>query len=242
MILNTEILKKAVSDATYTFFQEEIRRARIIGLGTGSTVKFLIKKLIEENILQSKQVFVSSLDIKLFIERYGVKPYLPFELNTRLNIYIDGFDEASYNLDLVKGRGGAFYWEKILAKKARLRIYIADYTKWNNKPYLYLKPIPIEVSRNKLVEVYGILNDMSLKPVIRMGRSRDGPVITDSGNHIIDIKPGIVYHPEKLENEILKIDGVIDTGIFTSKLVDYVIIAGPNEHYIKIYGGGRTSY
>lgn len=235
-------LKKLVSEFAFRFFYNEILNSKVIGLGTGSTVRYLINLLIENNIINNKVVVVSSSDTRLILEKYGINSYTPIDFSGEVDLYIDGFDEASYNLDLVKGRGGAFNWEKLIAEKARIRIYIADYTKWNNKPYLYLKPVPVEVCKEKIMKVYNILDKMGLKPIIRMSRSRDGPVITDSNNYIIDIKPGIIYYPEKLDKMLHAIEGVVSTGIFPSKLVDYVIIAGPSENIIKIYSVGRASY
>jgi len=215
--------------------------ADTIGLGTGSTTKFFIEFLIRDRVLHDKDIYVSSIDTLLYLRSKGLEPRTPEELRKSVDIYVDGFDEASLKMDLVKGRGGAFHWEKILAKNAELRVYIADYTKWSNSVYLHFKPIPVEVAREKLLKVYEIFKYMGLNPRIRLGTGRDGPVITDSGNYIIDLYPNIIENPVEFEKMVVSVEGVIDTGIFPSNLVDYIVLVGPNEWEVRIFSNNRKA-
>jgi len=237
--MSLEYLKTRASYIAFKLFFNELIEAEVIGLGTGSTVKPFIDLLIKEGVLSGKEIYVSSSDTLLYLRARGLNALMPDPMSGRVNreidIYVDGFDEASRNLVLIKGRGGAFHLEKVLAKNSEVRIYIADYTKWNDSNYLYLKPIPVEVVKERVLDIYSALESMGLKPRIRVGSGRDGPVITDGGNYIIDIYPNIVRDPAGLEAQLMSIGGVIDTGIFLPELVDHVVIAGPREWEVKLF-------
>jgi len=237
--LYTDFLKEKAGFIAYKLFYRNLIEADAVGLGTGSTVKFFIELLIKDNVLRGKDIYVSSIDTLLYLRSKGLESHTPEELSKTIDIYVDGFDEASLKMDLVKGRGGAFHWEKILAKNSKLRIYIADYTKWSNSIYLHFKPIPVEVAREKLLKVYEIFKNMGLNPRIRSGAGRDGPVITDSGNYIIDLYPGMVENPVEFEKVVMSVEGVIDTGIFPSNLVDYIVLTGPNEWEVRVFSNNR---
>jgi len=227
-----EYYKKLVCNVAYEFFKDVFKEASVIGLGTGSTVRYFIDLLVQNSMLKEKIVFSSSTSTHNYLASMGIESRLAPEASSQIDVYIDGFDEASIRMDLVKGRGGAFNWEKILASRSKLRIYVGDYSKFNGKDYLYLKPIPIEVKPNKLMSVYNYFKDRGFNPVIRMD-SKSSYVVTDSGNNIIDIKPGVILDPEAFDKE-LRIDGVVETGIFINKLVDYILISGPEKGLVRV--------
>uniref|UniRef100_A0A7C4D746 Ribose 5-phosphate isomerase A n=1 Tax=Staphylothermus marinus TaxID=2280 RepID=A0A7C4D746_STAMA len=231
-----EFLKKRVCEICFKLFRDNIVDSRVIGLGTGSTIKYFIDLLFSSKLHVGREIVVSSIDTQQYIlMKHGVLTKTVLDLNDNVDIYIDGFDEASTNLDLIKGRGGAFYWEKLLASRSSLRIYIGDYTKWNGREYLYMKPIPIEVEKEYLYRVLDTLISRNIKAKIRMNKSREGPVVTDSGNYIIDVYSYKVVKPVETDNWFKNIKGVVETGIFPNQLVDYVLIAGPGENLFKLY-------
>ncbi len=226
-------LKRIVGEYVYSYLYDVLRDADSIGLGTGSTIKYFIDRLVGSGILADKEIYVSSLDTLLYLEKHGYKTYTP-HISGVIDVYIDGFDEASNRLDLVKGRGAALLWEKQLALRSKLRIYIGDYTKLNNRDYLYLKPVPIEVSPPTLPYVVNRLREEGVRFRIRMGRGKDGPVITDSGGVVIDLYLGRIEDAGERDRWIKRINGVVETGLFPHKLVDIVLISYPNG-VVRVY-------
>ncbi len=226
--------KRLVGLYAYHYLLDYLEEASVIGLGTGSTIKYFIDELLRNKFLNGKEVVVSSQDTLLYLYQYGVKPYTPHIGSSIIDLYVDGFDEMSNNLDLVKGRGAALFWEKQLALRSKFRIYIGDYTKINNRDYLYLKPVPIEVSPPTLPYVTRILRENGYKFKIRTGKAKDGPIVTDTGNYIIDLYIDMISDAERLDKKLKSINGVIETGLFPHKLVDTVIVAYP-DNIIKVY-------
>jgi len=119
-----------------------IQGVKLVGLGTGSTVKKFIDVCLD--YLKNKYIIASSQDTLLYSKIKGLTALDPLMVN-HIDVYIDGADEVSINLDLVKGRGGALLREKTLAYLSSKRIYVVDYTKYTGRSYLYSKSIPVEI-------------------------------------------------------------------------------------------------
>jgi ribose 5-phosphate isomerase A len=203
--------------------------ARLIGLGTGSTIKVFIDVCID--YIRERGIYASSVDTALYLyEKYGLRP-LDIQTLEHLEVYVDGADEVSSRLDLVKGRGGALLREKLLALSASTRIYVVDYTKYTGVEYLYAKPIPVEVVPVTVNYVLREVRKLGFEPQIRTGAGKDGPVISDNGNYIIDLKPLKHVTSAKSVHERLKlVHGVVETGIFPGEdLVDVVVVGYPDR-------------
>lgn len=233
--MNIETIKEKVSIKALNDLIPLIEESRVIGLGTGSTVKYFIRELFRKNLHRGKTFVVSSIDTLLFVKKYSMETCLACISSVeRVDIYVDGADEVSNNLDLVKGRGAAFLREKMIALRARYRVYLVDYSKYNGKNYLYKKAIPVEIVMHSLPWILEKLrlNDQ-FKPVIRMGKVKDGPIISDNGNIIIDLYPlKPIERPEDIDRRLRLINGVIETGIFPRSLVDMVYIGYENKTII----------
>jgi ribose 5-phosphate isomerase A len=227
-------LKVIVGKYTFKLFSKLLEKASVIGLGTGSTIKYLIDELISNNVLRYKTIVVSSYDTLYYINNFGIEGYTPLTYNGEIDIYFDGFDEASIKMDLIKGRGAALVWEKRLASMSEIRVYVGDYTKINKREYLYMKPLPIEVSKEKINNVINSLKKHGFIPIIRMGARKDGPVISDNGGFIIDVIYDKITNAEETDNLLKSIDGVIDTGLFPARLVDYIISSYPGG-IVKVF-------
>lgn len=201
--------------------------ASVIGVGTGSTVKLLITKC--RDFFTERVLVPSSHDTLLHLVSLGLNMVVDPAGVEDIDLYIDGADEVSGKLDLVKGRGGAFLREKSLAVRSRVRMYVVDYTKYTGLNHIYAKPIPIEVVPVSVKYVIRKLQELGYgEPLLRMGTGKDGPVVSDNGNFIVDyrlLKP--VEDPLSLHNTLKLVHGVIETGIFPSNLVDIIVVGEP---------------
>ena len=188
----------------------------LLGMGTGSTVNFLID-LLPEIKNKISAVASSSVQTENLLKMNGFEVQALNQLGM-LDLYIDGADEATKNLHLIKGGGGALTREKILAGNSKKFICIADETKLVKR--LGIFPLPIEVIpmarsfvSREIIKYHG-------KPVYREN------FVTDNGNEIIDIHNLDIVDPIQLENELNQIPGVVTVGIFARRKADVLLIAG----------------
>ena len=211
---------------------ELIKDGMIVGLGSGSTAKLFIEelgKLVKEGL--DILAIPSSIDSHLLAVENGI-PLTDLFQHPEVDIYIDGADQVDENLNLIKGGGGALTREKVLAHASKKFYVIVDENKLVERLSM---PIPIEV----LPFAYGFvkkrLEEMGFRCELREGKGKLRPVISDNGNFIADVHAGVVENPEKMERD-LKIVGIIENGIFPSKIVDGVIVGrrGTTEILKKI--------
>ena len=197
---------------------KHIQNDCLLGMGTGSTVNFLID-LLPEIKNKISAVASSSVQTENLLKMNGFEVQALNQLGM-LDLYIDGADEATKNLHLIKGGGGALTREKILAENSKKFICIADETKLVKR--LGVFPLPIEVIpmarsfvSREIIKYHG-------KPVYREN------FVTDNGNEIIDIHNLDIVDPIQLENDLNQIPGVVTVGIFARRKADVLLIAG--EH------------
>ncbi|MHA1239103.1 MAG: ribose-5-phosphate isomerase RpiA [Candidatus Odinarchaeia archaeon] len=201
---------------------KEIKDGQVIGIGSGSTVSYLIKFLGEKIKSRELDILAVPSSYQSFYElvNAGVK-VTSLDEHPQLDITIDGADEVDGNFNMIKGGGAALTREKIIASVAKKVVIIVDYTKITEK--LGSKPVPVEVIPFAFKPVYLTLQKMGGKPVLRMGKHKMGPVITDNGNLIIDVKFSEITDPENFEWKINNIPGVVENGIFYN-LVDALYV------------------
>jgi len=184
-----------------------------IGIGTGSTVAFFIESLgarIREGL--SIQACATSYQSSLFCEEAGI-PLIPLRKLDRLDLAVDGADAIDPDLNAIKGGGAAQTVEKVVAAMADRYILIAD----TGKLCEYLGqtfPIPVEIIPDSLTYVSSRIREMGGEPVLRMARSKDGPVITDNGQFILDIHLSGKKDIFALDAALHHVPGVIETGLF----------------------------
>lgn len=216
--MNPDSKKLKVAKSSLDYIEHDC----VLGVGTGSTVNFLIDLL--PDLINKIQAVVSSSDESTKrLEAHG------FEVSNLNNIgnfdlYIDGADEATKNLHLIKGGGGALTREKILAANARKFVCIVDDSKIVDR--LGKFPLPIEVLPMAQSYIAREIVKMKGQPILREN------FITDNGNHILDIHNLDITNPIEMETVINQIPGVMTVGIFARRPADILLIA--EENTIKI--------
>ncbi|PDQ23126.1 ribose 5-phosphate isomerase A [Mesorhizobium sanjuanii] len=189
-----------------------------LGLGSGTTSHFFVRELgkhVADGLkLTCTTTSRSTNDVA---RQVGIALTDPNEIG-ELDLTIDGPDEIDREFNMIKGGGACLLWEKIIAHASRRMITICDETKIVER--LGGFPLPVEVvqfawkqTERMVVEA---LTDHRIKNAIIERRMRDGqPVVTDSGNFILDCRCGVIPSPAKLETELNRIPGVVENGLFT---------------------------
>ncbi|MEJ2705082.1 MAG: ribose-5-phosphate isomerase RpiA [Sedimentisphaerales bacterium] len=207
---------------------EAIRDHSIVGLGTGSTLRYAIEGLgrrVRNEGLDLKAV-TTSFQGQLLAREFGI-PTINSMNVLRLDVAIDGADEVDPDGNLIKGLGAALTKEKIVAAMAEHYIIVVD----QRKLVSHLgerAPVPVEVVPDALTLVERLLQKMGGQTTVRPDHSKAGPVVTDLGNLIIDVKFPRIEDPRVLERRINDIPGVVDNGLFLG-MVDEVIVGSITE-------------
>lgn len=195
-----------------------VKENDIVGLGTGSTSGFAIQELAKlvKGGLAIKGV-PSSVSTEKLARSLGI-PILPLGEVEAIDISIDGADEFTEGLDLIKGGGGALFREKIVASLSKNQIIITDFSK--KVAQLGAFKVPIEVLPVAFAYVKGRLE--GLNGIVQQ-RFKDGvALITDNQNYILDVDFGLLANPGELAVAINQIDGILAHGLFiglTSKVI-----------------------
>ncbi len=198
-----------------------IESGMIVGLGTGSTVKYAIEEISRRRL--NIECVSSSLHTEIFARELGIRIVSIDDVaESGIDLYIDGADQVDKNFNLIKGGGGAHFREKLLAKIARKFIVVVDESKLVEKLSM---PVPIEVVPFAWRYVLKELENIGATAEIRTSkRGKYGVVITDNNNFILDADFGIIKDPKKLEEDINKITGVVENGIFKNDLVSEIYV------------------
>ncbi|MCD6524542.1 MAG: ribose-5-phosphate isomerase RpiA [Thermococcus sp.] len=214
-----EELKKAVAKEALSFVDDDM----VIGLGTGSTTAYFIKllgELIREEELEVYGIPTSHQSRLLAIES-GI-PVISLDETDAIDIAVDGADEVDPNLNLIKGRGAALTMEKIVEYRAGTFIVLVDESKLVERLGEKM-PVPIEVIPAAWRAIAEELEVFNAKAELRMGVKKDGPVVTDNGNFILDAKFERIEDPLDMEIELNTIPGVVENGIFAD-IADVVLV------------------
>lgn len=199
---------------------------QVVGLGTGSTAAEMIRELgrrVREEGLSVTGV-ATSFHAAILARGEGIA-VRTLEDVERIDIAIDGADEVDPAKNLIKGGGGAHTREKVIASFADRFVVVVDDSKLVSK--LGEKfPVPVEAIPMALPLVMRRLRDLGGVPEIRMGVRKDGPVVTDQGNIVIDVRFNGLTNPAALEAAINAIPGVLENGIFAG-LADRILVASP---------------
>ncbi len=205
-------MKKAVAQAAL----EYVETGTVIGIGTGSTANHFIDALaaIKHRIDGTVASSVASAER---LEGHGIE-VLDLNMVDEISVYIDGADEATRHLHLIKGGGGALTREKIVAAASRKFVCIADESKLVD--ILGSFPLPVEVIPMARSYVARELVKLGGEPVLREGFT------TDNGNLILDIHGLQIMEPAKLEARLNNIAGVVTNGLFAIRPADVLLLGG----------------
>ncbi|MBX2857153.1 MAG: ribose-5-phosphate isomerase RpiA [Cellvibrionaceae bacterium] len=212
--MNQDELKGAVAKAALDYVLPSLESHSILGIGSGSTSNMFIDLLAQHRGAFSGTVASSEASAQR-LQAHGIQV---FDLNSidRLTFYIDGADETNPELDLIKGGGAALTREKIVASVADTFICIADQSKWVDTLGNY--PLPVEVIPMARAAVARKLAKLGGNPVMREG------VVTDNGNHILDVFDFTIPQPKHSEREINQIPGVVTNGLFAQRGADLLLL------------------
>jgi ribose 5-phosphate isomerase A len=203
-------MKKAVGAAAAGLVQDGM----MVGVGTGSTVVFFIEELgrrVREQGLGIVGV-PTSFQSRLLCTKLGI-PVRDMQDCARLDLAVDGADEVDPHLDLIKGGGASQTREKVVAAMARELVIVVDPSKM--VPALGTAfPIPVEVLPSGLAYVEQALRDLGGGPALRMGAGKDGPVVTDNGQFVLDVRFPPAVDLRRADLQMHAIPGVIETGLF----------------------------
>jgi ribose 5-phosphate isomerase A len=218
-----EALEKAKRAAGYRA-AEMVKEGMVVGLGTGSTVYFTIERL-SERVRDGLTItgIPTSFQTALRAKKAQI-PLTTLDDNPVIDIAIDGADEVDPKLRLIKGRGAALLREKCVAAAAKRFIVVVDEQKVVKK--LGTAAVPVEVLPFAIMPVLGQLRGLGCDPVIREAVRKDGPVITDNGNFIVDCKFADIRNPEKLETALAAIPGIVESGLFCGFVKKTTVIIG----------------
>lgn len=208
--MNKNTGKQAAARAALEF----VVPGEVLGVGTGSTVNFLIEELVANQVRIAGAVSSSSASTAR-LEAAGI-PVLDLNDVGELQTYIDGADETNHRRQLIKGGGAALTREKIIAAAAHRFVCIADEAKLVDT--LGAFPLPVEVIPMARSYVSRELSRLRGRPVWRE------KVVTDNGNHILDVHGLRIEDPLSLESAINQITGVVTVGLFAARPADVVIL------------------
>ena len=211
--MSQDAMKKAVAEAALKY----VEVGTVVGIGTGSTANFFIDALagIKHKIEGTVASSVASAER---LKKHGI-PVMELNAVGDISVYVDGADEATRYLHLIKGGGGALTREKIVAAASRKFVCIADQSKLVDM--LGKFPLPVEVIPMARSYVARQMVKLGGQPVLREGFT------TDNGNLILDVHNLEIIEPPELEATLNNIAGVVTNGIFALRPADVLLLGTP---------------
>jgi ribose 5-phosphate isomerase A len=189
-----------------------VKDVKVVGLGSGSTVGFIVREMAKLPDKGSIEFVPTSLQIKLEAEKSSLRIADENSI-PNMDIVFDGADQIDGKYNMIKGGGGALLREKILISAAKKVVILADTSKFVES---FNRSVPIEVHPMARSLVSKKLEEMKAKPVLRI-LDKGYPFVTENGNLIFDVLFRSIPDPKKMELDLKKIAGVLEVGIFTRR-------------------------
>ncbi|MCU0633186.1 MAG: ribose-5-phosphate isomerase RpiA [Methanolinea sp.] len=227
---------RAKRDAGY-YAADLVKNGMILGLGTGSTAYHAMVRLSvrirEEGIFvagipTSHQTAMRARELRI--------PLTTLDDHPSPDLAIDGADQVDPLLRLVKGRGAALTREKVVADAAKHLVIVADPGKLVQ---VLSGPVPVEVIPFAITPVMRAIRTLDGDPRVREGKAKDGPVITDNGNYILDCRFGEIPDPVRLEEQLTALPGVVECGLFCRYMEKTTLVVG-EERGCRVVLGRRA--
>jgi ribose 5-phosphate isomerase A len=212
--------KRAAGEAA----AEMVRDGMVLGLGTGSTVAWTIKRIGE---MVEEGIEVLGVPTSYQAQELAIAANIPLttlDQDPVLDLAIDGADQIAADLTTIKGGGAAHAREKVVASSAQWFVIVADSSKYVD---LLTHPVPVEVLPFAARLAKSRIEDLGGTPLLRQAKMKDGPVITDNGNFVIDADFGVIEDPGLLATQLSEIPGVVEHGIF--EIVDELVVVIDGE-------------
>lgn len=215
-----------------TLMKQEVGRAAaakvqsntVVGLGTGSTTAYAIQYIGERLATGEISNIVgvpTSFQAEVLAKKYGI-PLTTLDGVDRIDIAIDGADEVDPHKNLIKGGGAAHTREKVVDALADQFVVVVDGGKLVEHLGSTFK-LPVEVIPMAVAPVMRQLAKLGGQPELRMGVKKAGPVVTDQGNLVIDVKFDRIDNPAELEQTINNLPGVLENGLFVG-VADVILV------------------
>ena len=221
MVTQQDMLKKAAGVEAAKLVEDGM----VAGLGTGSTVRFLVDEL-GRRVHEEGLVFTgvtTSRRTQEQAEGYGIH-IVNIDDVDHIDITIDGADEVDQHFNGIKGGGAALLWEKIVATNSNRIVWIVDTSKIVDTIGAF--PLPVEVIPFGSGHVLRRFAAKGYQPTLRLDAQGER-VRTDENNYVVDLHLGRIEHPEDLALDLITTVGVVEHGLFLN-MVDTVIVGDPN--------------
>ncbi len=215
-----KLMKQEVGRAAAAKVQSDT----IVGLGTGSTTAFAIQFLgdrLASGELKNIKGVPTSFQASVLAKKYGI-PLTTLDEIEKIDIAIDGADEVDPQFNLIKGGGAAHTREKIVDGLAEQFIVVVDSSKLVDKLGSTFA-LPVEVLPMAVAPVTRALEAFGASVELRMGVNKDGPVITDQGNMVLDAKFAAIANPAEMEATLNNIPGVLENGLFVGVATEVLV-------------------
>jgi ribose 5-phosphate isomerase A len=207
---------------------KQVKDGFVVGLGSGSTAAYVIRQIGRK--IQREKIHVLGVPTSHQAFTLAAKNRIPvttLEEHPILDLTIDGADQVDEHLNLIKGMGGALTREKIVAEASKYYLIVADENKKAKILGENSQPVPLEVLPFAVPLVMRKIKKLKGKPVLREGRGKVGPVVTDNGNVIVDAYFGPIRSPADLGSKLKALSGVVETGLFVG-MADAVYFGKPS--------------
>jgi len=205
-----QLKRKAAYEAV-----KHVKDGFVVGLGSGSTAAYAIETLGEKIKREHLTVLAVPTSYQAFLlaAKHGIA-VTTLEEHDVIDVTIDGADQIDPKRNLIKGMGAALAREKIVASASKQNIIIADESKKVNALGENGHPVPVEVLPFAIAVAKRRIEAVGGSAVLREGKGKVGPVITDNGNAVIDASFGVIRNAAELEVKLKMIPGVVETGLF----------------------------
>lgn len=208
---------------------EFVQNDMVVGIGSGSTIAHVINALGERVAKENLKIVgvATSEKTRRNAAQLGIPMYNVDDV-TKIDLTIDGADQIADDFSAIKGGGAALLWEKIVAFNSRQNIWVVDSTKRVSKLNQYL---PVEIIPYGSNQLFKRFQADGFHPTWRLDQNGN-PVRTDSANFLIDLHLPLIENPRELGDELIKMVGVVEHGLFTD-VVNRVVI-GEDNHTVQV--------